>query len=64
MSALYPIRPVPENDPRFTLGLALDVAGVLEQHGYPRPATGVDIVDLQQALHRFLYVGRDGGESL
>lgn len=46
-------------DPRFTLGLALDVAAVLEQHGYPPVRAGLDLVDLQQALYRFLYVGNE-----
>lgn len=52
----YPIRPA-SDDPRFTLGLTLDVAAVLERHGYPKVAAGLDVVDLQQALYRFLYVG-------
>lgn len=53
----YPIRPVPDDDPRFRLGLTLDVAAVLEKHGYPKIEAGLDVVDLQQALYRFLYVG-------
>ena len=52
----YPITPAPDDDPRFTLGLALDVAAVLERHGYPKITAGLDFVDLQQALYRFLYV--------
>ena len=44
--------------PRFTFGLVLDVADVLERHGYPPVQTGRDLVDLQQALYRFLYVER------
>jgi len=56
----YPIRPRPDEDPRFTIGLALDVAKVLKDHGYPPVTAGLDIVDLQQALYRFLYVGPDG----
>ena len=55
---VYPM-PAPEDDPRFTIGLVLDVAKVLEQHGYPPVRAGLDIVDLQQALFRFLYVGGD-----
>lgn len=54
----YPIRPVPDDDPRFTRGLALDVAEVLLRHGYP-PLSAMDHVELQQALFRFLY----GGEA-
>jgi hypothetical protein len=49
----YPL-PRPANDPRFTLGLTVDVAEVLTQHGYPT-LTGVDFVELQQTLFRFLY---------
>ncbi|WP_275293202.1 hypothetical protein [Amycolatopsis sp. La24] len=44
------------NDARFTFGLVLDVAEVLTRHGYPPLAdSGLDHVDLQQALFRFLY---------
>ncbi|GAA1986460.1 hypothetical protein [Amycolatopsis minnesotensis] len=53
---VYPV-PAPEDDPRFTFGLTLQVAEVLEAHGYPRP-TALDFVDLQQALFRFLYTTR------
>jgi hypothetical protein len=53
----YPIRPQPDDDPRFTLGLTLDVAQVLEQHGYPPVHNGLDLVDLRQALFQFLYTG-------
>ena len=52
----YPLPPAGE-DPRFTFGLSVDVAKVLEQHGYPPVTAGRDLVDLQQALYRFLYVG-------
>ena len=51
----YPIpRPPDDRDARFTLGLQLDVAKVLEEHGYPKP-TGRDLVDLGLALFRFVY---------
>ncbi|MFJ8929316.1 hypothetical protein ACIRLA_22325 [Streptomyces sp. NPDC102364] len=59
----YPIRPIPDDDPRFTLGLTLDVANVLVEHGYPKVTAGLDFVDLQQALYRFLYVGNEGASS-
>lgn len=49
----YPL-PRPENDLRFTFGLQLDVADVLEKHGFPK-VSGVDLVNLGQALFRFLY---------
>ncbi|MFH8410706.1 hypothetical protein ACH4FX_38935 [Streptomyces sp. NPDC018019] len=52
----YPVRPRPGDDPRFTLGLVIDVAQVLQDHGYP-PVTGRDFVELQQALFGFLYTG-------
>lgn len=55
----YPIRPRPENDPRFTLGLALDVAKVLKDHGYSEITSGRDFLELQQALFGFLYVDPD-----
>lgn len=59
----YPIRPQPENDPRFTFGLTLDVAQVLQAHGYPPVTTSDDLVELRQALFRFLYVGPDRGAA-
>ena len=52
---LYPVGPAPDDDPRFTRGLALDVARVLETHGYPEITSGRDFLELQQALFRFLY---------
>lgn len=51
----YPIRPRPDDDPRFTFGLTLDVAKVLTDHGYPPITAGRDLLELQQALYRFLY---------
>jgi len=52
----YPL-PAAEEDERFTAGLVLDVAKVLEKHGYPPVRGGLDIVAPQQALYGFLYVG-------
>lgn len=56
---VYPVLgPGPgQDDKRFTFGLMLDVATVLKQHGYPE-INGLDFVDLQQALFRFLYKDR------
>jgi hypothetical protein len=54
----YPL-PEVDDDERFTFGVVVDVAEVLTRHGYPKPATGRDLVALQQALYRFLYVGGD-----
>lgn len=51
----YPISPAPDDDLRFTFGLAKDVADVLQAHGYPEITNGLDFLDLQQALYRFLY---------
>lgn len=52
----YPLsQPESGSDPRFTFGLTLDVAKVIEAAGYPPVTDGSDFVDLQQALFRFLY---------
>ena len=52
----YPIRrPRNGDDPRFSFGLALDVAAVLARHGYPPVAAGVDLARLQQALFTVIY---------
>jgi hypothetical protein len=51
--AAYPL-PRPDDDPRFTHGLCLDIADVLVQHGFPRPAH-TDWADLMLALFRFIY---------
>lgn len=53
----YPL-PRPDDDPRFTFGLQLDVAEVLQKHGYPK-LSGTDLVDLGQALMRFLYASEE-----
>lgn len=58
----YPIRPRPDHDPRFTRGLTLDVAEVLQRHGYPPITAGGDFVELQMVLFEFLY-GRPEGTS-
>ena len=51
---LFPLPPA-DDDARFTFGLILDVRDVLTQHGYPQMTSGDDLVELQQALFRFLY---------
>jgi hypothetical protein len=52
----YPIpRPATGQDARSTLGLTLDVADVLTRHGYPPPASGTDLLRLQQALFGAIY---------
>lgn len=53
----YPL-PRPDDDPRFTFGLVLEVGEVIAAHAYPAPAkSGTDLVRLQQALFTFLYGG-------
>jgi hypothetical protein len=56
-AAAYPIpRPASgDDDARFCLGLALDVAQVLHRYGYPPVLTGVDLGRLQQALFTLIY---------
>lgn len=55
----YPV-PRPElrnaaDDRRFTVGLIHEVAKAIESRGYPVLET-LDLVELQQALFRFLYL--------
>ena len=51
----YPLpRPDDDEDERYTYGLLLDIARLIEQHGYP-PIQGEDMVELSLALFRFLY---------
>jgi len=54
----FPIQLASEDDSRFSFGLVVGVADVLVQHGYPR-AEQLDLLDLREALYRFLYVERD-----
>lgn len=55
-TANYPIpRPEHGDDPRFTIGLAIDVAAVLHRWGYPPITTGHDFIRLQQALFTCIY---------
>jgi hypothetical protein len=51
---VYPL-PDTGEDPRFTLGLIIDVANVLVSHGYPRPTTGTDYFRLHEAMFGFLH---------
>jgi hypothetical protein len=52
----YPIpRPRSGDDPRFSFGLAFDVAAVLARHGYPPIAAGADLPRLRQALFTVIY---------
>ncbi|SCE95103.1 hypothetical protein GA0070558_11578 [Micromonospora haikouensis] len=66
MSRRFPI-PRPADDPRFTFGLALDVARVLAEHGYPSMAEsydgcGADLLALQDALFGLIYAPTDTTE--
>jgi hypothetical protein len=49
----------PPPDPRFTVGLAVDVGRVLVEHGY-EPLNGGQMVELQAHLLHFLH-GRPEG---
>ncbi|MEU5939044.1 hypothetical protein ABZ807_07605 [Micromonospora sp. NPDC047548] len=67
MTRRYPIPP-PTDDPRFTFGLALDVARVLAEHGYPPIAEsydgcGADLLALQEALFGLIYAPTDTPEE-
>lgn len=56
IAAVYPIpQPAGGHDPRFTIGLAIDVATALQHWGYPPITSGRDITRLQQTLFGFLY---------
>ena len=51
----YPIpRPSGGDDPRFRLGLAIDISTVLTAHGYP-PITAADLPYWQQRLFTTIY---------
>lgn len=58
---VYPV-PRPDDDPRFTFGLTLDVADALGRHGFPI-AAGPDFVALQAALFAFLYDTADANRN-
>jgi hypothetical protein len=51
----YPLVLPAGGDRRFTVGLALDVAKVLAEHGYPALAGGGDLTHWQQTLFAGLY---------
>ncbi|MDP9143413.1 MAG: hypothetical protein M3N43_01730 [Actinomycetota bacterium] len=51
---VYPLPNPGGEDGRFNFGLVYDVAGLLHEAGYP-VVTGVDMVELRQVLHGFLY---------
>jgi hypothetical protein len=43
------------NDPRFTIGLLMDVGAVLTRHGYPPLATPTDTARWSSALFAAIY---------
>ncbi|MCM4085204.1 hypothetical protein [Paractinoplanes hotanensis] len=53
----YPLeRPGPDrDDARFTIGLLLEVAAVLQQHGYPPLVAAADLTRLHRALFTTIY---------
>ena len=56
IAAIYPIpRPAAGDDPRFTIGLAIDVIAALTRRGYPPITSSRDVTRLQQALFGFIY---------
>jgi hypothetical protein len=52
---------LPQNDPRFTLGLTLAIREILNEHGYALTGTGTELVEIQQALFRLLYIDTEIG---
>lgn len=50
----YPLPESERDDLRLSLDLVVDVAEVLERYDYPRLGR-LDLMDLQEALYRFLY---------
>ncbi|MFD8381158.1 hypothetical protein ACFV2X_21845 [Streptomyces sp. NPDC059679] len=57
---VYPVAPESgDDDSRFTNGLLLDVVEVIESHGYPKFASGRDLLELRISLFRFLYENKD-----
>jgi hypothetical protein len=58
-AAAYPVTPPGPGDPRFTLGLILDLGDLLARHGYPPLATGTDLLRFQQALFTAIYQPRE-----
>ena len=57
----YPLaRPGPDrDDARFTVGLLLEVAAVLQQHGYPPLVAAADLTRLHQALFTTIYQAKE-----
>jgi hypothetical protein len=53
--------PRPESDPRFTIGLLLEVAKVLKDRGFPELGDdGRDLVALQEAHFGFICAPQEG----
>lgn len=58
----YPLPQRADADPRFTMGLLLEVRAVLARHGYPPVTDGLDLVELQQVLFGFLCAPKGGSQ--
>ena len=56
-----PAAPTPASTRRFTMGLLLEVAEIVESHGYG-PFDGRDFVELKQHLLQLLH--GDGGRCI
>lgn len=56
--AVYPVNRDPWFDERFTLSFVLDVVEVLVAHGFPRPQSPSDWIELNGALYEFIYAPR------
>lgn len=54
----YPVTPItaPDDDPRMSWQLVVEVAAVIHRHGYPQFTPG-DQIALAESLHRYLYRG-------
>ena len=53
----YPLGiPATRHDTRFSARFMDDILNVLTRHGYPPVATGADLLRLQDALFRMIYL--------
>ncbi|GAB7049379.1 hypothetical protein JCM9534A_45050 [Catenuloplanes indicus JCM 9534] len=56
--------PIPtDGDSRFRYRLLVDVARVLERHGFPPVEATADLVRLQQSLFNFLYAKPENADA-
>jgi hypothetical protein len=59
----YPLARPADTDPRFSIGLAIKVAKVLTEHGYPPLAGGADLQHWQRVLFTGIYTGTNHREE-